>query len=139
MSQKLKFRASLRISHPTKTAEELIEKLKITPWIGRSAEQFRRNKAAPSHGTANTPTFLTCPLDVKGYTCFEDFLAAILASESLKDEPYLQEIVQSGGILELSIGLFCNRSDRIFFDQATMREIGRKQIDLLFDIHVESI
>jgi hypothetical protein len=138
MSQKMKFRTSLRISHPTKTAGELIEKLKITPWISRSAEQHRGSTPAPTHRTANTSTFLTCPLDVKAYACFEDFWAAVLASESLEDEAYLQEIVQSGGTLELSIGLFCHRSDRIFFDQATMREIGRKQIDLLFDIHVES-
>ncbi|MBI3772987.1 MAG: hypothetical protein HY272_09845 [Gammaproteobacteria bacterium] len=135
MTRGIRFSASFRARHPTKTAQEVVDQFGLQPDVMHSVGSQRMTPKGNLLNGVYERTSVLFPFDVEEYDSVEEFLLHMLDADFLKDEARLSEFVSTGGRLEFFLGIFCENNGGIEFDTDLMRRLAAKGVSLSLDIY----
>jgi hypothetical protein len=131
----IRFSASFRARHPTKTAQEVADQFGLKPHVMQSVGAQRITPKGKSLSGVYERTYVSFSLDVEEYNSVEEFLLHMVDADFLKDEVQLSDFVSTGGELEFFLGIFCETNGGIEFGVDLMRKLAAKGVSLSLDIY----
>lgn len=135
MTRGIRFKASFRARHPTKTAQEVVDQFGLRPHVMQSVGAQRMTPKGDFLSGAYEISYVSFPLDVEKYDSVEEFLLDMLDADFLKDESHLSDFVSTGGRLDFFLGIFCENNGGIEFDPDLMARLAAKRVALGLDIY----
>jgi hypothetical protein len=135
MTTGIRFSASFRAHHPTKTAQEVVGQFGLQAKIMHSVGSQRMTPKGNLLNGVYERTYVSFPMDVDEYDSVEKFLLQMLNADFLKDEACLRDFVSTGGRLEFFLGIFCENNGGIEFDTDLMGRLAAKGVSLSLDIY----
>jgi hypothetical protein len=129
---------SLRIWHPTKPADVIVDGVGITPKITQTAGDKRTTPKGKELGGIYESSYCSFPLlstEKSDSSVSDGLLSAIKMIDNCGC--FFDEINQTGGKVEIFLGIFfhSNSGDEIHHD--TLSDLGRLGVNLSLDLYCE--
>ena len=135
MSGTTEYKVSIRVSHPTARAEEIAARVGLKSRIVQSVGDERETRNGTKlEGTYQRTYVLFDLKEFEGVTGVEGTLKIVL--ETIADtRSYLSELVETGGRVEFSIGIFCSENTGLEIDAELVRTLASARMGLLLDVY----
>ncbi|GAB2584648.1 hypothetical protein ISP15_08190 [Dyella jejuensis] len=135
MKNKFLFSASLRITHPTIAAKDIVEALPLKANVVHSIGEPRKTKRGAALQGGYQKTYVSFPLSVDGFDYPENFLLKQVGEPYLSNDAYFESIALTGGKIEFFMGIHCKNNGGFDIDCDLVRKLAKKWISISFDIY----
>lgn len=129
-----RFKFALRVRHPSSRAEEIHAILNLTPSTAWSKGDQALGLDGRLLNRIRDLTYCSYELRSSRAIAPERALAAVLGTLS-KKRAGLNSIVETGGTLELLIGVFCNVNCAFIMRPEQLQRLADLEIELSLDIY----
>jgi len=134
MSGTTDYKVSIRVSHPVLRAEEIAARVGLKTRVVQSVGDARATpKGTKLEGTYERSYVLFDLEEFEGVRGIEATLKIALATLA-HVRPYLSELVETGGRVEFSIGIFCDENVGLEIDAELIKTLASARMGLLLDI-----
>lgn len=134
-ARKYRYKASLRISHPSLSPEEITSSIRLEPSRSWIIGQPRATPTGAPLSGVNKNNFWTHSFAVPDDGALEEFILCVLDEPTGRSQA-LRMIADTGGKNELFIGLFMETSNvELYFNPKLHSRCGQLGIALYLDIY----
>lgn len=130
------FKIRFVVRHPVKTAQEIIAALPSAPRVVHSVGEPRKNLKGLPLGGVYDSTYVSFPLDTKGYSSIPAFLKDTLRG-SFINAKMIEDVISTGGKASFYISIYCGENAGFSLPAPLLADLGSKGMTLDLDIYPE--
>lgn len=135
MSERFLFSVSLRVHHPSISAEQVVDIFGWTPKIAQTVHEQRRTRSGKELPGRYSETFVLFPLDVEDHEFPEDFLSAYLAEPESPGVRAIRRVVDAGCRVTFVFGISCPQSSGFDLDRRLIEAVHLTGASLSFFLY----